>query len=340
MLALLASAATDGARTELSAAIGRPAESAQAEAIELIQIIDKAEAASAALGLWLDPEFTIRDKQWAAGLPAGVVGSIPGQAALDDWTRTHTRGLIDRFPLQLTADDKLVLATALAVKTRWRNLFQPGTLTWNSRRIDGLTRTTGDLDDIALLYGTTAVTRAVVVGVDDVDVHLLLGPPDADPADVLATGLGAVTGDVPTRSAAALPVGATADGLAMTSVPGARDTVQLSLPPFDIRSSHNLCVPPERFGLTSAMDPHGGQFPALHPLLYVGRGAQDVLATFSHEGFEAAATTAFGMFAAAALTRPTRQARRLAVTFDRPFGFLAIHRPTGLALVAGWITKN
>jgi hypothetical protein len=25
------------------------------------------------------------------------------------------------------------------------------------------------------------------------------------------------------------------------------------------------------------------------------------------------------------------------VTFDRPFGFLAVHRPTGLVVVAGWV---
>jgi hypothetical protein len=25
------------------------------------------------------------------------------------------------------------------------------------------------------------------------------------------------------------------------------------------------------------------------------------------------------------------------VAFDRPFGFAAVHRPTGLVLVAGWV---
>jgi hypothetical protein len=26
-------------------------------------------------------------------------------------------------------------------------------------------------------------------------------------------------------------------------------------------------------------------------------------------------------------------------TFDRPFGFVGVHRPTGLVLVAGWVAE-
>ena len=32
--------------------------------------------------------------------------------------------------------------------------------------------------------------------------------------------------------------------------------------------------------------------------------------------------------------------REIKVIFDRPFGFLAVHRPTGLILVAGWVTDG
>jgi hypothetical protein len=27
------------------------------------------------------------------------------------------------------------------------------------------------------------------------------------------------------------------------------------------------------------------------------------------------------------------------VVFDQPFGFLAVHRPTGLVLIAGWVAQ-
>jgi hypothetical protein len=34
---------------------------------------------------------------------------------------------------------------------------------------------------------------------------------------------------------------------------------------------------------------------------------------------------------------PGHRARRIELVFDRPFGFIAAHRDTGLALVAGWV---
>ncbi|WP_332838981.1 hypothetical protein [Nocardia bovistercoris] len=59
-------------------------------------------------------------------------------------------------------------------------------------------------------------------------------------------------------------------------------------------------------------------------------------ARFTSGGFEAAAVTAIGMARAAAPSQ-SRRIRCVEVTFDRPFGFLAVHRPTGLAIVAGWV---
>lgn len=29
----------------------------------------------------------------------------------------------------------------------------------------------------------------------------------------------------------------------------------------------------------------------------------------------------------------------IVATFDRPFGFVAMHRPTGLVLLAGWVAE-
>nr|WP_232542143.1 serpin family protein [Nocardia bovistercoris] len=80
-----------------------------------------------------------------------------------------------------------------------------------------------------------------------------------------------------------------------------------------------------------------GHFPALaEDPLYVGSAVQDVCARFTSGGFEAAAVTAIGMARAAAPSQ-SRRIRCVEVTFDRPFGFLAVHRPTGLAIVAGWV---
>ncbi|MFI6569349.1 hypothetical protein [Nocardia fluminea] len=61
------------------------------------------------------------------------------------------------------------------------------------------------------------------------------------------------------------------------------------------------------------------------------------MARFDATGFEAAAVTA----AAINLTGVPRKtwSTITAVVIDRPFGFLAVDRPTGLVLVAGQVTK-
>jgi hypothetical protein len=41
----------------------------------------------------------------------------------------------------------------------------------------------------------------------------------------------------------------------------------------------------------------------------------------------------------ASAARRMRGGTLVSVTFDRPFGFLAVHRPTSLVLVAGWIAE-
>lgn len=69
----------------------------------------------------------------------------------------------------------------------------------------------------------------------------------------------------------------------------------------------------------------------------VSEGAQDVVARFFAEGFEAAAVTAFGIAMTGAPLDEDRQVTLVSVTVDRPFGFLAVHRPDRLAVVAGWV---
>jgi hypothetical protein len=67
---------------------------------------------------------------------------------------------------------------------------------------------------------------------------------------------------------------------------------------------------------------------------------QAAMATFTADGFKAAAITALAMAAGSMLAHERRSRKlRVQVTFDRPFGFVAVHRPTGLILVAGWVAE-
>jgi serine protease inhibitor len=339
LLGLLATAADGPARGELAAAVGLPAAAAQAAALDLLGMLGDAKSLAGALGIWVRRDIELRDA-WVRSLPAGTVEQLTGQTALDSWAAGHTAGLIDRFPVHVTADTALLLATAVVARTAWVDPFhddvlEPESGSWQGHRGPGLYRYSRQLRDAAILATTAPVTRVVVRGDNDLDVHLLVG--DMPPGGVLAAGFGALDGSVEARTD--LPVGTTGPGLTVRHTRAMSDALRIHLPPFEIRCSHDLLAQPGLFGLRAATDRSHGHFPAVSPTpLCVDSAAQHTLARFTAAGFEAAAVTAVAVAVAAAF-RPTRPAVEIAVTFDRPFGFLAVHRPTGLVIVAGWVAS-
>jgi serine protease inhibitor len=70
-----------------------------------------------------------------------------------------------------------------------------------------------------------------------------------------------------------------------------------------------------------------------YPLAVQGAN-QGITASFTAEGFEAAAITSIDMAAGGV---PPINPRSLSVSFDRPFAFVARLRSSGLVLVAGWV---
>lgn len=341
LLALLAARADEPARSELADAIQVSADQAHDAALLMLQTLDTSTDVSAALGLWVHRQLPL-NQNWLASLPPGTVDLLTGQDALDSWANEHTRGLIERFPLTVSPDTLLVLATALVAKTRWAVPFHPAYLEpesgpWQGPRGGGLYRTTHHLGDVSLLHGPEPVTRMVVTGTADLDVHLLLGT--GTPGSVLGTGLAALSGQV--RAQTPPPVGATGPGLQVTEIesPAPADVVWIVLPPFEVRSKHNLLTLPDVFGLTTAIDRGIGHFSGIsaEPLA-IEQAAQDVLARFTPEGFETAAVSAVAV-TLAGLPSPEHTVTKITARFDRPFGFLAVHRPTGLAVTAGWIAS-
>ena len=200
-LALLASAADEQARAELTNALGRPAESGQQDALELIDILRGGVSTTAALGVWTRKGIPL-DERWAAGLPEGVVGALTDQAALDRLASAQTNGLIEEFPLEVTVGIVLILASALAALVKWRTPFDASPrgkrVSWDDPGEPDqqwLRRKTYDLSEAAVLDG--AVSRIVVEGDGDVDVHLLLG--EQQPSAVLAAGLRELAGEAEVR---------------------------------------------------------------------------------------------------------------------------------------------
>ena len=328
LLALLDLAADETAHAELSAALGGPADGADA----VLDMLAASPAVRFAIGLWSRADLPLRES-WLAHLPPGVHEELSGvpdadQRKLDAWASEHTDGLIERMPIQVARDTLLVLASGLVVRTRWVDPFTEGALApdsgpWAGRHLPGLSRTTYDLSIVTVV---DELTRLRVAGTDGIDVYLFMGD-----GAVLARGLDTLgdPGDPPTEERPG-------PGVAVGPVSG-RDRCTAVLPRFAVSGSHNLMALPEVFGLTAISEPHGRHLPGLSSRpVSLDQGRQDAVAAFTAEGFYAAAVTAFAL-RATSIRLPSTEAREVRVVFDRPFGFAAVHRGSGLVLVAGWV---
>lgn len=356
LLAALAAGADGPGRAELAGATGVDAETALAAASELITTVRTARAARMALGLWVRDHVRL-DPRWRGGLPRGTVGELHHddartRAELDAWVAEHTEGVLDRFPLAVSADTLLVLASALSVRTRWVEPFadEPGRVEsgpWAGRTISMLLRSGTRLDDVRLADTAAGpVTMLTVAGRDDVDVCLVMGESPGTAGQVLAASVGALAAaPSEVRPGSALRIGARGPGLRVTEERSfdRGDRLIVRTARFDVAGHHDLLERADLFGLDAvrrlprtAADRERGHFPGIGRSLALAQAGQDARAIFSAEGFEAAAVSAFGVMAAGV---PRTPVRTVWATFDRPFGFLALHRPTGLVLVAGWVAE-
>ncbi|MFJ7169200.1 serpin family protein [Streptomyces globosus] len=353
LLALLADGAGGRARAELAGALGIPAGRAAGAARELLAALGRVRGLQAATGLWTRADLPL-DPEWAAGLPEEAQGTLGGDPAadrvlLDEWAAARTGGLVDRRPVEPTADTRLVLASALALRLRWLRPFRewPGTMRegpWAGREVLRLLRTTSLLHRVRVA-GTPAgpVTVLEVVGDGGVDVHLVLGAADAPAGQVLAGGIAAATRAVPSVDGFALPEGAPGPGLRVGVGAAYRPAPRLSVDTvaFSVDAEHDLLEHAGLFGLETARTRDAaGHFPgAVREPLLIDAGRQAAVARFHAKGFEAAAVTAFGAVGAGVLPPPPYRVRTIDVRFDRPFGFLAVQRSSRLVLAAGWVAE-
>ncbi|MET8009802.1 serpin family protein [Streptomyces sp. NPDC005271] len=352
LLALLAGAAGGPARAELERALGTGADGATTLGREVIEALAGLEGVDAATGLWTRQELPVRP-EWEAELPPGVRGTLTGDTArdrkeLDAWASRRTGGEIGQMPVPLTPDTLLVLAGALMVKTTWVQPFKEGWMRpssgpWAERQLAGLTRTTTDLDGTLRVVPDTPagpLTLSGVSGDNGLDVHLVLGAEDVPGGEVLEAGIAALGGGYEGLPGSALPLGEAGPGVKVMEVTSWDPTPSLVLntPQFTVRARHDLLRHADLFGLRTAQDDSRGHFPGISPTpLAVSSGQQTITAAFSPEGFFAAAVTAFSMGVGSA--PPAEKAKLVSVRYERPFGFLAVHRATGLVLTAGWVTE-
>lgn len=345
LLAVLAWSADEPGRGELAGAVGLPADECMDAARDLLKEVDDLDGVDAALGLWAQEAAEVRP-EWRDTLPAGTFGELTGDASadqpkLDAWARERTHGLIERFPVQAGPELMLTLATALALRTTWQRKFtdEPWPVAdgvWAGRRLAGLSRTTAEAGDLRVAdtsAGPLTLTR--VAGDNGLDVHLVLGSPEAAAGDVLAAAVPLLGSDSLVDGAALLSSGGVERWPGVSTVSAQRQGLVLKTPRFTVRSLHDLLRQAEVFGLRTVASGDRGHFPAIGPVpLRVDQARQAAVAIFSATGFEAAAVTAIGL---RTVSMPVHSTQAIAVSYDRPFGFLAVHRESGLVLFAGWV---
>ncbi|MFE7269432.1 serpin family protein [Streptomyces sp. NPDC057623] len=351
LLAFLADGAGGAARAELADAVGLPADRAAGAARELLASMGSMRGLDSALGLWTRRTLELRER-WEAGLPAEAHGVLTGNAeadkgALDAWAVKRTGGLIEEMPVLPDEDTELVLATALALRTQWLRPFHEWPRTaevgpWHGRELKGLRRASTLLDRVGVADTPRGhVTELKVLSDNAIDVHLLLGEEATTPGQVLAAGVDILARRQPVVPGPRLPYGDVGPGLRVVRERGATPqppTLEVRTVAYEVRADHDLLDHHEVFGLTTARGEQApGHFPGISGFpLHIGAARQFAMARFGATGFEAAAVTAFGA-AGAGVPQLRWVTTRVRATFDRPFGFLALHRHTRLVLAAGWV---
>jgi serine protease inhibitor len=346
LLALLASGANGRARAELESAIGLPAARGIDDAAELLALLHDTPAVHAAYGLW---STVVLDPQWCARLPSGVTGKLNGdpdadQAEIDRWVAEATGGLLDALPLELTSETVLLLASALTASTQWVEPFDErpaaGEGSWAQQALTWCVGSTTDVDRLRIADTDVGeVTLLRVPGSDGVDVHLVRAGGAVEAGAALAAGIASLAAP-PARTGADLDKREQAPGVQVERLDSEQpwDHLMIRAPAFTVDASHDLLHHKQVFGLDAASDATQGHFPGIsaEPLA-VEQANQRVTAEFSATGFRAAAVTAVGMMVGAAPPTHTAKVRRITVSFDEPFGFIATHRASSLVLVAGWV---
>lgn len=354
LIALLAYSAEGPARDELQSAAGIDGRDGLDMALELISSFGG--DLRLALRIWTHAHLPL-ETTWTQGVPMDLRGQLTGDAsrdriAINHWASQNTDGLIDELDIHLNeaADWKpgtlMVGASAVAVDTKWAAPFgdaslRPTSGPWAGRRLQALRRSTPDQDDVAVAVNSAVgpLTLLTIRGTAEVDVCLAIAEAEHQPSAVLTAACDAIANGVASVRGSALPDDVLYPGLEVTRTysDALHPSLFVVMPRFTVETRHDLLTTPDVFGLSAAMDRSRGHFPRISSFpLAITNAFQQVKASFSKEGFRAAAVSyvelRFGY-------QPPHEARCINIVLDRPFAFVAMHRPTGMIAFVGWVEE-
>lgn len=355
LLALCATASEGQARQSLNDTLG--CDTADAAALTAGLLAGPHPLVSAAAGAWYGSGTPVITR-WLAGLPPQVQsGPLPGQAALDDWARRHSFGLIERLPFGDDPSVRLLAATLLATKVSWTQPFDVVPAADLGRRspwagsLSRVLRTPeprrhGEAGGHQQFIVATPEAGEVVVhsawAADGLAVTSVAAAPQVPPAQVLAaayrlaSAIGSAT-PVPRRSLFELPLG---DG-PMWTITEHHGQVMAG----DGREERAVAVLPAWSARTelALTDPSLGFATAIQPLAQGDpwTAKQSAVARYSRTGFEAAAASAVAVALAMRVPR-AGLIRTAELRFGHPFATVAVTAGPGpwhgLPVFSAWVT--
>ncbi|MDI2129694.1 serpin family protein [Yinghuangia seranimata] len=319
-LAAVACGALGDTAEELADLLGAAGEEAAPLVTAVARDLAATDALAVATGVW---SRTPVRPSYSAALPDLETAELADVSRIDAWVAEHTDGMIERLPVDVTAETRLLLVNALAIKARWAFPFDP------AKTVDRLfTAADGTAEAVPFMFREVSPVDVWTVGAHGGSVHVAelrcagthgavvrfaLGPQGAPPAPVM--------------SAAWAP--------RSTGNPVPPNTkVVLRLPRFALRTTLDVTRHLGALGVALATDPHGAEFGGISSeQLYIDAVAQESLLRVAEEGVEAAAVSAIAM-APAGLVRPPEN--RLELTFDRPFACAVLDASGAVPLFAGY----
>lgn len=348
VLALAAPAAHGDDRAALTGALGMDVEDAAATAGDLL--VDPPAAVPTAAAFWHRVAYaTPALAAWERALPARVErGPVPDQTGADAWARRNTLDLIERFPLELTGDTALVLASALATRVSWVRPFElvPAAELGPGEWANGLgqvlrTPAFGHDAFIASTARAGTVAAHTATATEGLAVTSVVAPENVAPADVLAAAHEiALAADPAKVSLFDLDLG---EGALWTiterEAPMNRprdERCAAVLPAWEAQSDHGLDAPSLGFGAAGR-----ALIGLLTPGDYRCVAKQAAMARYSRTGFEAAAVTGSAVQASAVFQQRTGVLREAVLRFGHPYAVVAVCRGgrwDGLPVFSAWVS--
>ncbi|HEY8532989.1 MAG TPA: serpin family protein [Micromonospora sp.] len=339
LLALIGDSANGLARSTVERALGMNASAAEEVARHLLDTPHPALALATAA--WVHDEWR-NDAlaAWERRLPRSAErGPIPTKRQADEWARQRTRGLIDRFPVDIQEYTRLVLSTVLATTVTWAEPFELA----DARELwptddPPVSQVLRAVPKHQMFIATTSVGDVAVHAARSADglmVVSVAAPPGVahtevmDAAYRIADALANSPHRLRIRSLFDLPLGDHAqwsitEEPVWTSEPdGREERFEALLPAWTAHTHHDL-LKSERLGFVDAARAFVAMLDQSVPGTKV-EGAQSVVATYSREGFSAGAVSALAFAPVGAPASSRSGVRRTAtLRFAGPYAVVAV----------------